>query len=633
MKYLIIILAIFLSMSLNYQFTYSQWVERYNGPGNYFDNATSIAVDNSGNVYVTGTSGSGTTSDYATIKYNSSGVRQWVQIYNGPGSPSVDIARSIAVDSSGNVYVTGKSGVYGTENNDDYATIKYNSSGVLEWVQIYDGPATGNDDDEVSSISVDNSGNVYVTGKSKGIGTSYDYATIKYSSSGVQQWVQRYDGTAHSADRANSIAVDKSGNVYVTGLGSRGSFPAPPRSEYATIKYSSSGVQQWVRTYIGPGNYYDEATSIAVDNSGNVYVTGSSYAIRTDYATIKYNSNGDSLWVQRYDGPGNGSEYAYSIAVDSSGNVYVTGYSEGIGTGADYATIKYNSTGVQQWFQRYNGPGNGTDRALSMAIDDLGNVYVTGESVLGIETGTDYATIKYNSSGVNEWVQRYNGFGAALVSYDYASSIAVDNSGNVYVTGRSEGIGTFGDYATIKYSQQPTTTLNLTALIQGFYDNITNTMVRDTVRVYLRNTISPYSIVDSATSVLDSTGYGTFYFPNAVNGTLYYIVVKHRNSIETWSNQGKMFTSYQLSYDFITAANKAYGDNLILKGIRYCIYSGDVNQDGSIDLSDIINVYNDVTNLVTGYVATDVNGNGVVDLNDLIIAFNNSNAFVSIRRP
>ena len=158
-------------------------------------------------------------------------------------------------------------------------------------------------------------------------------------------------------------------------------------------------------------------------------------------------------------------------------------------------------------------------------------------------------------------------------------------------------------------------------------------MVRDTVRVYLRNTSSPYSIVDSAKSVLDSTGYGTFYFPNAVNGTLYYIVIKHRNSIETWSKQGKMFTSYQLSYDFITAANKAYGDNLILKGIRYCIYSGDVNQDGSIDLSDIINVYNDVTNFVTGYVATDVTGNGVVDLNDLIIAFNNSNAFVSIIRP
>jgi len=162
MKSLIIILAIFLSMSMSYQFTYSQWVQRYNGTGNDLDAGYSIAVDGSGNVYVTGSSwGIGTASDYATIKYNSSGVRQWIQRYNGPGN-SGDVASSIVVDGLGNVYITGLISVNGSVG--DYATIKYNSSGVQQWVQRYNGP--GNDHEVATSIAVDGSGNVYVTGQS-----------------------------------------------------------------------------------------------------------------------------------------------------------------------------------------------------------------------------------------------------------------------------------------------------------------------------------------------------------------------------------------------------------------------------------------------------------------------------------
>jgi len=421
-----------------------EWVARYNGPGNDDDYANSIAVDGSGNVYVTGYSvGSGTSEDYATIKYNSAGVQQWVQRYNGPGSVN-DVANSIAVDGSGNVYVTGYS--YGgvTYYDYDYATIKYNSAGAEEWVRGYNGP--GNRADRANSIAVDGSGNVYVTGGSDGGGTSTDYATIKYNSAGVQQWLKRYNGPGNEWDWANSIAVDGSGNVYVTGLscGSGTSY------DYATIKYNSAGVQHWIERYNGPGNLADYANSIAVDGSGNVYVTGISDGSGTgsDYATIKYNSAGDKQWVQRYNGPGNSYDVANSIAVDGSGNVYVTGYSVGSGTSEDYATIKYNS----QWVQRYNGPGNLADYARSIAVDGSGNVYVTGRSY-GSGTGSDYATIKYNSAGDKQWVQRYNGPGN---SYDYANSIAVDGSGNVYVTGESYGSGTSYDYATIKYSPQET---------------------------------------------------------------------------------------------------------------------------------------------------------------------------------
>ncbi len=420
-----------------------EWVVRYNGPGNTSDEAYSLAVDGSGNVYVTGWSfGSGTGYDYATLKYNSTGVQQWLHRYNGPGNGD-DVALLLAVDGSGNVYVTGYSTGSGTGR--DYATIKYNSAGVQQWEARYNGPANSTDD--ARSLAVDGSGNVYVTGDSYASGTFFDYATIKYNSSGVQQWVSRYNGPGNGSDAAYSLAVDGSGNVYVTGS----SFGSGTNNDYATIKYNSSGVQQWVQIYVGPGNGSDVARSLAVDGSGNVYVTGERGIFpNLDYATMKYNSSGDSLWVRRYNGPGNAQDYAYSLAVDGSGNVYVTGESRGSGTERDYATLKYNSSGVQQWEARYNGPENSSDGAYSLAVDGPGNVYVTGYSWDPNVTAADYCTIKYNSSGVQQWVQIYNVPGSGE---DYAYSLAVDGSGNVYVTGGSEGSGTSSDYATIKYSQ------------------------------------------------------------------------------------------------------------------------------------------------------------------------------------
>jgi hypothetical protein len=130
-----------------------------------------------------------------------------------------------------------------------------------------------------------------------------------------------------------------------------------------------------------------------------VYVTGHSKESGApndyDYATIKYSSAGVQQWVQRYHGLSTGSSVATSIAVDITGNVYITGESEGLLTGRDYTTIKYNSTGVQQWIIRYNGPSNGIDGANSIAIDTSGNVYVTGVSA-GLGTNNDYQTIKYS---------------------------------------------------------------------------------------------------------------------------------------------------------------------------------------------------------------------------------------------
>ncbi|MBK8552295.1 MAG: SBBP repeat-containing protein [Ignavibacteria bacterium] len=257
--------------------------------------------------------------------------------------------------------------------------------------------------------------------------------------------VRRYGAPGFSTDYASSICVDSSGNVYVTGESSV--FGTGTGSDYATIKYNSDGTEQWVARYNGPANNEDGANSIASDNLGNVYVTGYSSG---DYATIKYNSAGDSVWVKRFSGPGNSLDDAYAIIIDYSGNVLVTGVSDGGfgSTSLDYLTIKYSSAGTALWTARYNGTGNSFDYAYSIAADGSDNVYVTGEST-GTGTFDDYATVKYNSNGVQQWVSRYNRTGN---THDAASSIAVDNSGNAYVTGESGDNGTYSDVVSIKYN-------------------------------------------------------------------------------------------------------------------------------------------------------------------------------------
>src|SRR5437867_2725256 len=330
-----------------------------------------------------------------------------------------------------------------------------------EWVARYNG---GYGPDVADAIAVDGSGNVYVTGSSFGPGTCnlacVDYATIKYDSSGTQQWADRYNGPASDSDQASAIAVDASGNVYVTGSSIGTTWPD---YDYATIKYDSSGQQQWVARYSGPGNDLDFGNAIAVDASGNVYVTGASFGSGTgfDYATVKYDSSGQQQWVARYNGPGNADDEAYGIAVDASGNVYVTGYSVGSGTQEDYATIKYDASGTEEWVARYNGQANFNDDAAAIAVDASGNVYVAGWSV-GSGSGYDYATVKYDSSGAEQWIARYDG--AASVD-DQSYAIAVDDSGDVCVTGYSTVDAKTGltDYTTIKYSQTPSPTPTSTA--------------------------------------------------------------------------------------------------------------------------------------------------------------------------
>ncbi|MFZ1320725.1 MAG: FG-GAP-like repeat-containing protein [Ignavibacteria bacterium] len=178
--------------------------------------------------------------------------------------------------------------------------------------------------------------------------------------------------------------------------------------------------------------------------------------------------------------------------------------------------------------------------------------------------------------------------------------------------------------------------LNLTMLIQGFYNSSTDVMVQDTVIVYLRNSTLPYAVVDSAKVYLNSSGTGVFSFQNAANGVNYFLHLKHRNSIETWSKTAQTFTANSMTYNFTTANAQAFGDNQInidASPVRYGIYSGDVNQDGTVDLTDGSMIDNDAFNFASGYFPTDVNGDGIIDLADAVFADNNGFNFVSKITP
>jgi hypothetical protein len=315
------------------------------------------------------------------------------------------------------------------------------------WTNRYNGPDSF--DDESHAIAVDSSGNVFVTGQSFSASTSWDFATIKYSAAGVPLWTNRFRAPVSGfPDVAVALAADANGNVFVTGYGGA----SGGGSDYATIKYSGARAPLWTNYYNGPGNGTDAASAIALDTNGNVFVTGTSGGSGTlaDYATIKYSNAGVPLWTNRFNGPTNSDDNANAIAIDGNGNVFVTGYQSTASSGAnfDYATIKYSNAGAPLWTNRYGGLVTGTDVANAVAVDTNGNVFVTGYSGNGFST--DYATIKYSGAGVPLWTNRYNG---PSNNIDQAAAIAVSTSGKVFVTGVS--LSSFSGayvYATVAYS-------------------------------------------------------------------------------------------------------------------------------------------------------------------------------------
>jgi len=404
--------------------------------GTLNNSGIAIAVDSSGNIYTTGffigtvdfDPGDGTTNltsaganDAFVSKLNSSGELIWAKSFGGA---SIDVGYSIAVDSSGNVYTTGY--FEGTADFDpgagtsnftsagyrDVFVSKLNSSGELIWAKSFG----GSQPDEGNSIAVDGSGNIYTTGYFEGTADFNPGAGVtnltavgeddafvsKLDSSGALLWAKRFG--ADQSDMGNSIAVDSSGNVYTTG-------------------YFSLIVD------FDPG---DGTTNLTSAGSYDVFVS-------------KLDSTGALLWAKSFGG--SSSDVGNSIAVDSSGNVYTTGYFEGTadfdpGAGTanlalagyqDVFVSKLDSSGNYVWAKSF-GVASYYKASTSIAVDSSGNIYTTGTNTALASFAPDIFVSKLNSSGSLLWEKSFGGS-----SYDTGFSVAVDSSGNVYTTGYFEG--------------------------------------------------------------------------------------------------------------------------------------------------------------------------------------------------
>ena len=420
-----------------------EWINTFNNSAADSDDvAYEVTLDASGNVYVIGFSFNlAGNSDIFTVKYNNVGVRQWVARYNGPAKGD-DIGYGLAVDANGNVYVAGAS--INASGNDDAVTLKYNSAGVLQWAKRYDGVGLG--DDVAFDLQLDHAGNVHIGGYTQINNTEFDLLTIKYDPAGTQQWSASFHGFGSDNATIYELAVDAAQNVYVAGYSSG----ATGSLDYTTIKYNSTGAEQWAAFYNSPADSTDFATGLAVDHLGNSYVTGASINANGnfDYVTLKYDSLGVRQWTARHDSKSQDNDQAFDIALDAWGNAHVTGGSVRTGAGVDFATIKYNNAGQKQWVAVYGGAANGDDVAQRVLVDLAGNVYVAGYS-MSASSLFDYLIVGYDSSATQQWSVRHNGGGN---SDDYANDIALDHLRNIYVTGAVKNTNGNYDIGTLKYA-------------------------------------------------------------------------------------------------------------------------------------------------------------------------------------
>ncbi|HMT29402.1 MAG TPA: hypothetical protein PKD91_09005, partial [Bacteroidia bacterium] len=405
------------------------WKVNYDGSGTTTqeDEPTAITIDASNNIYVTGRSEENAFFYAVTLKIDPSGTLMWDQRYLSAESEANDIA----VDGSGNVYICG----YKKQNsNKDYLVIKYNSSGSQQWEQNY---SNGNYDEAIA-LKTDATGNVYVTGKQSGVNAFYDWATIKYNASGVQQWIDVFSNpTLVFSEEPVDLVLDSAGAIYVTGNAAISSIS---NRDIYTIKYDTAGNRIWETPYHFSGYDGDEyPVEMIVDNGGNVFITGNIVSTTggQDICTIKLNAFGEFVWENNIDSIQQ-TDYANSIVLDPSGDfIYI---SAGVAVppagfiNRDILIVKMDTSGTEIHRSVLNGPGNNFDLPLDLAVDASGKVAVTGMQSMNV-SGTangDAATFCFDSQLNTLWTKYINGDG---FTDDQGADMVVDAAGNSYVCG------------------------------------------------------------------------------------------------------------------------------------------------------------------------------------------------------
>ena len=344
------------------------WAARYDSTNFPTASPTGFALDSGNNVLVTGSA--------VTVKYDANGNLLWTEPYSG---------QAIVADPGQNIYITGAS------NN--FTTIKLNPTGSNLWSQTrtYQGLPNLS-----QAMAVDSSSNVYVAGM-EGVtvprfNVQTDMWMIKYDMNGQQLWEVDSPGPEEYDVQVVGVLLGSFNNVYI-----EANYIGAPSLPYVTYVYNSNGVGGAIADN-PTGSIASVACGIALDSQGNLLLTGGfayTYPDQYSYATYKLDTNGGYVWTNFYPTTPVGNGTATSIAVDQGDNAYVTGFSTNATTGNDIVTIKYDSNGNQLWVRRYDGPGHGNDAGNAIEVDNAGSVYVAGYET---ETNgyTEMVLIKYS---------------------------------------------------------------------------------------------------------------------------------------------------------------------------------------------------------------------------------------------
>jgi hypothetical protein len=371
------------------------------------------------------------------MKYNKAGTLIWDFRYTK--NFGVIIPRKIIVDKTGNIYVTCMKSTPMLYDNDIY-TFKLNSAGSLKWINGFSLDSNSRDDPE--SMFVDASGNVFVTG-SCGHNSEMQVLTIKYNSQGRLQWFSRFNSTPYEMhDSGFDILTDLSGNSYVAaqccGFGSN--------ADAVLLKYNTEGELLWYRRidYNSGGDLYEK---MVMDVSSRIYIVG--YSFGNSLLTI-YNTNGDLLKLKRFLPNGGNNFFLTDCKLDKWNNLYASGKINYPSNGDDMAVIKYDPQGNVLWSRSYDCGLGLEDFSNGLAVDRLGNCFIVGTSTVSSPFYYVARSLCYDASGTQKWVATYSGTDSLCRS----KGIVVDSASSIYISCSSTNntMHTGPDIALIKYS-------------------------------------------------------------------------------------------------------------------------------------------------------------------------------------
>lgn len=444
MKKTIIILAALLTGGLlraqSVPMALEDWKTNQGTQNFFYKNVTK--TDPSGNVVVAGATMNNGTTDILVAKYNGSGNQLWIRQFAGSATNGVDFAAGLYVTAT-DVYLTGAISNNNSVPETDCVTMKLDgSTGSIIWSTSYSG--AGGSHDAGTNITVDGSGNVYVSGGTYNASLNTDYLAIKYNSSGVQQWASTWD-YAGADDGGIAVVIGGGSNINIAGAVTT---PTPGVYKMATVRFANATgalLATNVSTAVTTSSV-EAVTDMALDASGNILIAGSQdmgthhdfYVQKLDGSTMA------SQWVYTWNGPSSLDDYAKAVAPDASGNVYVAGFSTSSSLGRELTLIKLNGSGVNQWTQ--SSGLSGDDEAADLVVDASNNLYVAGYRTNATK---DYYTVKYNSAGTKVWETAMDGIGYD----DNATNLTLDSLNNVIVTGQSKNSPSTYEFVTTKYVQ------------------------------------------------------------------------------------------------------------------------------------------------------------------------------------